>query len=230
MIDSILKNRGEFDVSTYDLSRDHDVRPLVVNTLLTYLELADVIEATAPFYSEYQFAPLKSSAEILARFDPERAAFLKSMFACAVKGVKWFRLDLASTIERLQTTRERNDVSRVRQVLALAEGSGCLVRRVLGYFGEEMKRDCGHCGPCLGESHAAAPLRAEGRSPALDHGAIAALRRDHPRALSSARKVARFLCGLTSPQLTQRKLTKHPLFGSQAETPFHSVMAAAEGE
>jgi ATP-dependent DNA helicase RecQ len=276
MIDSILAKRSEFDVSTYDLSRDHDVRPLVVNTLLTYLELADVIEATAPFYSEYQFVPLKSSAEILAQFDPERAAFLKSIFACSVKAQKWFRIDLASTIERLQTTRdrlvkaftyleekgllelkvtglrhgyrlksapadsgalkaklierfetrERNDVARVRQVLGLAEAGGCLVRRVLAYFGEAMPGDCGHCGPCLGEPISTAPLRASAAVPRIDHAALSAVRRDHPRALSSARKMARFLCGLTSPQLTQRKLTKHPLFGSQGETPFHAVMEA----
>ena len=61
IVDDILANGNEFDLSLYDLSRAHDVRPLVVDTLLTYLELADVIESTEPFYNEYQFAPLKPS-------------------------------------------------------------------------------------------------------------------------------------------------------------------------
>ena len=36
------------------------MRPLVVTTLFAYLELADVIVATAPFYTEYQFRTLAS--------------------------------------------------------------------------------------------------------------------------------------------------------------------------
>jgi hypothetical protein len=45
--------------------------------------------------------------------------------------------------------------------------------------------------------------------------------------LTSARQVARFLCGITSPSLTTAKLTKHPLFGTQVEAPFHAVLEAA---
>ena len=63
---------GEFDLSLYELSRAYDVRPLVAGTLLTYLELADVIESTEPFYNEYQFLPLKPSHEILSKFDATR--------------------------------------------------------------------------------------------------------------------------------------------------------------
>lgn len=106
-IEAILAHEGEFDLSTYELSRQHDMRPLVVNTLLTYLELSDVIEATSPFYSEYRFVPLKPSKEILARFDEERASFLRRMFAGAVKARKWFTIDIPATVERLGTTRER---------------------------------------------------------------------------------------------------------------------------
>lgn len=85
VVDAVLAGGETFDVSIHQLSSANDMRPLVVNTLLTYLELADIIEATAPFYSEYRFLPLRPSREILARFDPERAAFLKDLFACAVK-------------------------------------------------------------------------------------------------------------------------------------------------
>jgi len=43
------------------------MRPLVVETLLTYLELAGVIEATEPFYNEYQFTLHKPSLKFLTR-------------------------------------------------------------------------------------------------------------------------------------------------------------------
>ncbi len=98
IVDGLLANDNEFDLSLYDLSRANDVRPLVVNTLLTYLELVDVIESTEPFYNEYQFAPLKPSREILAKFDPSRAEFLSSIFSGAVKAQKWYTIDLNTTM------------------------------------------------------------------------------------------------------------------------------------
>lgn len=276
IVEMVLRHEGDFDISVYEVSRTYDVRPLVVNTLMTYLELADVIEATAPFYSEYQFQPLKSSKEILARFDEERAAFLRSVFACATKARTWFSIDLEDTARRLQTTRDRlvkafgyleetgdltlkatglrqgyrmkqrpqdaaalkrmlverfqtreqNDLDRMRQVMELVNSPGCIVRRLLMYFGEDLGRDCGHCGPCAGESTGAITRRT--KAPALNIAVLAELRRQHPKALATPRQVARFLCGLTSPLLTQSKLSKHPLFASQADAPFHEILAAVE--
>ncbi|HLS27563.1 MAG TPA: RecQ family ATP-dependent DNA helicase [Opitutales bacterium] len=127
MVDSIFENEGEFDLSTYELSRKHDLRPLVVNTLLTYLELANTIEATRPFYSQYQFVPLKTSQEILSNFDQERADFLRKMFACAKKAQKWFTIDLAETAERLGTERDR-----LVRALTHLEEKGDLTLKVAG--------------------------------------------------------------------------------------------------
>jgi ATP-dependent DNA helicase RecQ len=53
LVREVLSLGGAFDVSTYELSGAHDIRPLVVDTVLTYLELDGVIESTGPFYSEY---------------------------------------------------------------------------------------------------------------------------------------------------------------------------------
>jgi ATP-dependent DNA helicase RecQ len=272
----ILQSKAEFDLSTYEISRAYDVRPLVVTTLLTYLELADVIEATAPFYSEYQFEPLKSMNDMIARFDAERAAFLKQVLAHAFKAQRWYRIDLQKTAERLQTTRERlarmftyleesgdltlkagglrlgyriknsaidpttltrmlvekfetrerNDVGRVRQVLTLGAQTGCFVRHLLHYFGEDLGRNCGHCGRCLGEQSApVAPVTAP-PPPVINRGKLETLRRKFRDALATPRQTARFLCGLTSPRLLQNKLNKDPMFGSCADAPFQSVMEA----
>ncbi len=109
LTDHLLSGEGDtFDVSTLDLSNHNDIRPLVVGTLLTYLELAGVIAATAPFYREYSFVPLRPSAEILARFEGERAEFLRGVFRLAKKGTKWFKLDLEEAAATLpDTTRDR---------------------------------------------------------------------------------------------------------------------------
>ncbi|MFT6915531.1 MAG: ATP-dependent DNA helicase RecQ [Motiliproteus sp.] len=90
---------SSFDISTYDLSSRFDIRPLVVSTLLTYLELEGVIAATGPFYSQYRLALNEPAETLCARFDsPERQQFLRSVFAVASKGRKWLTLDMM-TIE-----------------------------------------------------------------------------------------------------------------------------------
>jgi ATP-dependent DNA helicase RecQ len=113
----------------------------------------------------------------------------------------------------------------VHQVIEFAEQPGCLVRHLLSYFGEDRGRDCGHCGRCLGEAAVPTPLEKKSE-PVIDEGKLCGLRREHPRALSSARQITRFLCGLSSPLLTQAKLTKDPLFGSLAEQAFADVLGA----
>ncbi|MDR2862710.1 MAG: RecQ family ATP-dependent DNA helicase [Puniceicoccales bacterium] len=287
-----LRREGDlFDISAYELSYMHDVRPLVVNTLLTYLELEGVIQTTAPFYTEYQFQPRRSSQEIFARFNADRAAFLKRLFQCAKKGVTWFTLDIEDAAQRIGeprdrlvsaltyleeqgdltlkvaglrhgyrflrlppnaegtddagggaglkrsllerfATRERNDITRVRQVLELINSPGCIVRRLLAHFGEIRENDCGHCGPCLSEAPAGLAATPSGEPDAGRLSALpadfSALRKAHPDALNSPRQCARFLCGLSSPRTTRAKLSRHPLFGKLSAVPFQQVMACCE--
>jgi ATP-dependent DNA helicase RecQ len=276
----LLANRTageEFDVSAYELSARHDIRQLVVSTALTYLELDGLIAATAPFYTTYQWKFQRESAEIFARFDAERRAFLERLFALAKVGRIWnsvvladaaaaigcgrerivkaltyleekgdlelqvagvrqgYRVarvpdDLAAVWRELRrrfAAREASDIARTRKVGELLGGEGCVVRRLLAYFGEELGRDCGHCGPCGGEPPAG--LERVHDEVALSAEDIAALRAEHPRALAGARPMARFLCGLTSPALVAAKLTRHPRFGSLAEAPFAAVLAAVKG-
>jgi ATP-dependent DNA helicase RecQ len=279
IVDAIVRHEGGFDLSLHELSRTYDVRPLVVGTLLTYLELSDVIEATEPFYNEYQFVPLKPSREILSKFDSSRAEFLSGIFSGATKRQKWFSIDLNAAISRLGTTRsrivkalsyleeqghltlkvaglrqgyriktlptdisalkqkliqrfetrERKDVNRVREVVHLAEEPGCIVRHLLQHFGEDLGRDCGHCSSCSGNSCRVIQIPGETAPVKLDRGKITALQKENPRALDSARQIARFLCGLSSPLFTQAKLNKHKEFGSLADVPFLMVMKAAGG-
>jgi ATP-dependent DNA helicase RecQ len=119
--------QSAFDISTYSLSGDHDIRPLVINTVLAYLELDGIIASTGPFYNEYKFQPLRPSSEVLGRFDPERQAFLRAILKCAQPGKTWFKLDLAQV---MQTT----GVPRARIVAALnyLEEQGDLKLDVLG--------------------------------------------------------------------------------------------------
>ena len=94
LVGEVFRQDDEFDVSVYDLSAAHDIRNTVVRTLLTYLELLGHIDAGTPFYAEYQFKPLVSSAEILRHFEGERKAFLQKLLAQARRAMTWFHIEL----------------------------------------------------------------------------------------------------------------------------------------
>jgi ATP-dependent DNA helicase RecQ len=125
-------------------------------------------------------------------------------------------------LQRRFAAREQSDIARVSSVADLLGAKGCLVRRLLRYFGEELGRDCGHCGACKGDPPVT--LERKASAVAVPENTVIALAAEHPRALSGARPIARFLCGISSPALTAAKLTRHPLFGSAAEMPFTRVM------
>ncbi len=284
LTDRLLKGDTDtFDVSLYELGDEADIRPLVVGTLLTYLELEGIIAATAPFHREYAFAPLRPSAEILARFEGERREFLRAVFRLATRGTKWFKLDLQTAVESIPgATRERlvkafnyleehgdlevrmtglrqayrrlrrpaddeletlradlarrfeqrehNDLLRLRRVVDFAESPGCLTRRLVGYFDEEIE-DCGHCARCAGDPAEPLPPREGGPSKQTIRAGlreIAELAESHPRALGTPRQRARFACGLSSPRASRAKLTRGhgDLFGCLSEVGFGEVLKA----
>src|SRR5690606_4394358 len=91
----------EFDVSLHSLASEHDVRPLVLRTALTYLELLRVIRQGTPFYAGYRFRPLVAVEEIPARFDGERGRFVARLLAEARLGREWYSLDPAVAAEAI---------------------------------------------------------------------------------------------------------------------------------
>lgn len=107
LVDEVLGAGAAFDVSIYDLSGRHDVRNLVVDTILTYLELDGVIRSTGPFYSEYRLRWLRDPEEAIARFDRSRQDFLRRMLDRAVAARVWSRLDVHEAAAALGEPRDR---------------------------------------------------------------------------------------------------------------------------
>lgn len=107
LVDDIFAREAEFDVSLYDLSSQHDIRPLVLRTLLTRLELDGYLEGGTPFYSAYKFKPLVEPEMILQRFDGERRQFVSNLFETAKQGRVWFQLDPAQAAVDLGVDRMR---------------------------------------------------------------------------------------------------------------------------
>ncbi|HEV2846828.1 MAG TPA: ATP-dependent DNA helicase RecQ, partial [Thermoanaerobaculia bacterium] len=115
---------GGMELSLYDVSARHDIRLLVVRTLLTYLELEGYLEAGTPIYAEYELRPLVAFEEILNRFAGERREFLSGVFRQAKKAKIWSRLDLETAAQALSAPRDRL----VRALDYLAEQSLLEVR------------------------------------------------------------------------------------------------------
>jgi ATP-dependent DNA helicase RecQ len=110
LLEELNANSGEdgrLDLSLYDLADRHDIRLLVIRTLLTYLELDGYLEAGTPRYAEYEFRPLVSSAEILSRFTGERRELLAGLFRHSRKAKIWFHVDLDAAARTLGTARDR---------------------------------------------------------------------------------------------------------------------------
>ena len=107
LVKEIFSFSGQFDLSLYELSRQHDIRQLVTRTLLVQMELNGYLQELTPFYSRYQFQPLVSSSEILSRFGDERRQFLIAVFKQAHKAKTWFHIDLDEAAEAIDCPRDR---------------------------------------------------------------------------------------------------------------------------
>ncbi|MEM9479025.1 MAG: RecQ family ATP-dependent DNA helicase [Verrucomicrobiota bacterium] len=107
VLEQILNRNREFDLSHYELSGVHDIRPLVIHTLLTYLELEGYIEATTPFYASYRLKFLRDREDVLHGYDDERKRFLRALFSAGKEGRLWLTINLEEAQEALQEPRER---------------------------------------------------------------------------------------------------------------------------
>jgi ATP-dependent DNA helicase RecQ len=84
---------AQFAVSEYDVSIRHDVRPLVLKTVLAYLELDGYLRQGTPFYAGYSLRPTTESLDdVYASFDPARADFLRRLVATGKTGRTWTTL------------------------------------------------------------------------------------------------------------------------------------------
>ncbi len=143
------------------------------------------------------------------------------------------RLDVDALADELLARfnqREAGEVERIGQVVELVERDGCQTNVLLEYFGEARGEPCGHCTWCETRTPTRFPARPKlppvERS--IDVGAFRALCAAQPVALGTARRRARFLCGLATPALTQAKLTRNGLFGALEDRRFAEVLAWCE--
>ncbi len=128
LLNELLLGGDEIDIALTDLSRRFDMRPLVVSTLLTRLELAGVIRAKGPYYGSIRFAPKSDSRALLSHYEAPQAAFLKKVFTCCQKAKKWITLDMEQAIA---TTGQSRSV--ILRALESMEQKGLTDLQLAGY-------------------------------------------------------------------------------------------------
>jgi len=154
---------SEFAVSEYELSARNDLRPLVLKTVLTYIELDGVLRQGTPFYAGYRLRPLGDTTleEIFRGFDESRATFLRRLIATGKTGRTWTTLspddaaaELGEQRSRIQSALEYLDQqglielqpSEVRQrytILALPGSRAAIVESLLERFARRERAETG---------------------------------------------------------------------------------------
>jgi len=103
-----LLGRGEaFALNLTELGDRYDIRPLVLRTVLTYLELHGVFRQTTPFYAGYRLRPALPVEELVAQFSGEPAQFLGALLRRAKRGRQWLTFDPEALASELGQPRER---------------------------------------------------------------------------------------------------------------------------
>jgi len=107
LVDHLLRLGDEFDISRYDLSRTTDIRSLVLETVITYLEKEGILEPAGSFYSTFQISFHHAEDRVIAGHTPERQRFLTALFASGKRGRKFLTIDADATAAATGDTRER---------------------------------------------------------------------------------------------------------------------------
>ena len=139
LIDRVLRLGQVFDVSHYDLSTICDIRPGVVSTVLTYLEMDGMIEATGRFYATYRVKLLRSEERILAGRSASERKLVKRLLASGEMKRWWLCFYPARLADEFGMAREK-----IVALLSGLEAAGDIVLKVSGVrHGYRVRKDPG---------------------------------------------------------------------------------------
>ena len=139
LIDRMLRLGPAFDVSPYELSTLCDIRPGVVSTVMTYLEIDGIIEAAGTFYATYRAKLLNTQEKILAGLSPTERKFIQQILAAGVMKRWWLYFQPTQLAEKFNCSREK-----VVTALNGLQSAGDIILSVWGVrHGYKLKKDPG---------------------------------------------------------------------------------------
>ncbi|NJM36799.1 MAG: RecQ family ATP-dependent DNA helicase [Akkermansiaceae bacterium] len=107
LLDRVLRLGPIFDVSPYDLSTICDIRSTVISTVMTYLEIDGIIEATGVFYATYRVKLLRSQEQILAGRSVAEKKFIKQILDAGTMKRWWLYFYPSILAEEFRIPREK---------------------------------------------------------------------------------------------------------------------------
>jgi ATP-dependent DNA helicase RecQ len=139
LVDRVLRLGEVFDVSPYELSTVCDIRSGVVSTVMTYLEIEGIIEATGSFYGTYRAKLLNKPEKILAGRPAAERKFIKRLLDAGEMKRWWLYFQPTLLAERFNCSREK-----VVNALNGLHAAGDIILSVWGVrHGYKLKTDPG---------------------------------------------------------------------------------------
>jgi ATP-dependent DNA helicase RecQ len=127
VLDHLLRQGETFSISRHELSRACDVRPTVLATLLTCLELDGILCPTGRFQAGFQLELLRPIERILDGHDSEYGDFLVRLLAVGKQGRRWLTVDVEQAASAIAVGR-----STVTEAIRVLERHGDIRLRSVG--------------------------------------------------------------------------------------------------
>ncbi len=177
----------------------------------------------------------KRALQALNYFEQQGLITLEAKQMTDVYHVKVPDFDREAMAEKLYTlskTKETAAINRIDEMLAIFESSQCLSYQLADYFGDTQSTrrpdGCGHCSVCAGT---VATLPTIQRAEAPDHQTMTLWCEPFVAAVNgvvSDTMIARYLCGITSPLITQVKARKMAGFAQMADFPYRTTLESVK--
>ncbi len=102
LIEVLTASSTEVIVDSYHLSTSLDISPIVIDTVLVYLELRGILISQGHYYSEYKVKLVRPMDKILSGHQPARVTFLTKLFdqAKCYRDI-YFTFDVFEILEKL---------------------------------------------------------------------------------------------------------------------------------
>jgi ATP-dependent DNA helicase RecQ len=135
---------------------------------------------------------------------------------------------LSSRLYELFINRQDSEIKRIEAMLALFEGDKCLSQALASYFADgQAPKHCGHCSVCRGQpailpTGEALPVLPSASLPDWCQPYIKAAEQSQKRVSKEA--LARFLCGIRTPDTSLFKASRMPGFARLEGYPYAVVL------
>jgi ATP-dependent DNA helicase RecQ len=138
----------------------------------------------------------------------------------------WNVDEMTETLVKRFAEREDTDIRRIDLIEQLCLSQHCRTAVLLKYFGGELKNDsCGHCDFCDNTAEMTAENQENpGLSPSQKTELKSLLKTIENENLTLS-QTTRFLCGLSTPGLSRKKMTKAEGFGHFQNSPYKVVQS-----